>query len=94
MVGTCVMLFFWLLSTNCVSAWITWYSSTHRDFNTTPGTGDDNEISQQTDSTTSVPGRSVIQISSLTSPLTGVTVLQVTAYALVCLSADQRKILV
>jgi hypothetical protein len=59
MVGTCAMLFFLLVLSNSVSAWITWYASTHNDFNTTPGAGDSNEVSHQTDNTTNIPGKSM-----------------------------------
>jgi hypothetical protein len=58
MVVTGVMLFL-LVFSNSVSAWITWYASTHHDFNTTPGAGDSNEVSHQTDSTTNIPGKSM-----------------------------------
>jgi hypothetical protein len=66
MVVTCIMLLFLLVSSNVVSAWISWYASTHHDFNITPGAGDSNEIIHQTDSTTSIPGRSTFEFSFLT----------------------------
>jgi hypothetical protein len=68
MVVTCIMFLFLLVSTNVVSAWISWYASTHHDFNTTPGASDSNEIIHQTDSTTSIPGRATFEFSFLTRP--------------------------
>ena len=47
---------FLLLSNESVSAWLTWYASTHHDPSTTPGNNDSNEIGHLTDSTTSIPG--------------------------------------
>lgn len=74
MVVTCVMLFFVLVSSNSVSAWITWYASTHHDFSTTPGAGDSNEISHQTDSTTSIPAElDILRLLNVTGATPGVS---------------------
>lgn len=59
MVVTCMLLLL-LVSNSSVSAWITWYTSTH-DY-TTPGASDSNEIGHHTNSSTSVPGMFTVSL--------------------------------
>lgn len=75
MVGNYILLFL-LVTNNPVSAWVTWYSSTHHDTNTTPGAGagDSNEINHQTEDTTSIPGElDILRLLNVTGASPGVS---------------------
>lgn len=84
MVGNYILLFL-LVTNNPVSAWVTWYSSTHHDTNTTPGAGagDSNEINHQTEDTTSIPGKfpnlhEICLIAQCSTMIVDVTIYMVT----------------